>query len=403
MRIYAERAFDGMSGRSELCVTLRDGIIVQVEENGSKEVADVRIDADHTLMPGLVDCHEHLSFRQRPFDYRSWVLPELPEHVGKIALYGADTAAWDIAHGITAVRSVGDKEYVDLVLRDAVTSGLILGPRILAAGPPISMLGGHGYYIGTEICGEIEAMRAARQLLKSGVDLIKIMASGGVGQDRPGEETTQVELTPAEARAVVDVASRGGVSVAAHSHGPAAIELCLDAGVRSIEHGSLITWDLAQRMKEQGTWLVPTISQIHTMATQGEKYGVPKRNQSAAREILTPMLEAFEGVLDSGVKIAAGTDTLGDIRDEVRHFQRAGMSCESAISSATSVAGELLNMPVGKLQEGYFADLIVVEGDPCVDVDCLQHVVAVIKAGEIVAGGWPGDVSAIQDVDRRPD
>jgi len=253
------------------------------------------------------------------------------------------------------------------------------------------MSGGHGYPVGWEVDGEDGFRVAARKVLKNGSDFVKIISSGGLAKTRPGEGTMHLELTLVEMRAAVEVAHHADRRVASHAHGPEAIERSLEAGVDSIEHGTLLTEGLVKRMVEQGTYLVPTLSQIHRFAYRGVELGKPKSYQDGALEIWDETFERFRGAVAHGVLFVAGTDGVGDLKEEIEHFVRAGASAVQAIHAATGRAAELLGLPVGVVAKGKLADLVVVEGDPSDDVSALRHVVAVVQGGRVVWRRQPPD------------
>lgn len=390
MEIHAGTLVDGTG------VAARRNVVVRIDGDRIAEVRDATkgtpgssdIDARRwSVVPGLLNCHEHLSFKARRGSIADMM--NLPD--ATLALQAAESARWDISQGITSVRSTGDKNFIDVAMARATASGMALGPRVIASGPPLLMSGGHGYPLGWEVDGVDGFRGATRKLLKSGSDFVKLISSGGLAKTRPGEGTMHLELTLDEMRAAVEVAHSAERRVAAHAHGPDAIERALEAGVDSVEHGTLLTPELVQRMAEQGTYLVPTLSQIHRFAYRGVELGKPQSYQDSALEIWDETFDRFRGAVQKGVKFVAGTDGVGDLKEEIEHFVRAGASPVQAIHAATGRSAELLGLPVGVIAKGKLADLVVVEGDPSEDVSALRQIVIVVQGGKVVWSRPPLD------------
>lgn len=390
MEIHAGTLVDGTGADA------RRNVVVRIDGDRIAEVRDATkatpgsgdFDARRwSVVPGLVNCHEHLSFKARRGSIAEMMA--LPD--ATLALQAAESARWDIGQGITTVRSTGDKNFIDVAMARATASGMAPGPRVVAAGPPLLMSGGHGYPLGWEVDGADGFRVATRKLLKNGSDFVKIIASGGLAKTRPNEGTMHLELTLDEIRAAVEVAHHAERKVAAHAHGPEAVELVLAAGVDSVEHGTLLTPELIQRMVEQGTYLVPTLSQIHRFAYRGVELGKPQSYQDSALEIWDETFDRFRAAVRAGVKFVSGTDGVGDLKEEIEHFVRAGATPVQAIHAASGRAAELLGLPVGVVAKGKLADLVVVEGDPSEDVSALRKVVTVIQGGKVVWSRPPLD------------
>jgi imidazolonepropionase-like amidohydrolase len=390
MEIHVGTLIDGTGAPARRNVVIKiDGErIAEIRDAARSASGNLDIDARRlSALPGLLNCHEHLSFKAR----RGSIAEMMAVPDATLALQAAESARWDISQGITTVRSTGDKNFIDVAMARATASGMALGPRVIAAGPPLLMSGGHGYPLGWEVDGADGFRAAARKLLKNGSDFVKLISSGGLAKTRPGEGTMHLELTVDEMRAAVDVAHLAERRVAAHAHGPEAIERALEAGVDSIEHGTLLTSELTQRMVAQGTYLVPTLSQIHRFAYRGVELGKPKSYQDSALEIWDETFERFSAAVKQGIKFVAGTDGVGDLKEEIEHFVRAGATPVQAIHAATGRAAELLGLPVGVLANGRLADVVIVEGDPSEDVSALRQVVTVIQGGRLVWSRPPLD------------
>jgi imidazolonepropionase-like amidohydrolase len=364
VRILAGTLFDGTVSEParDVVIDIEGDRISSVrsprdDDGNGAEVIDARA---FTVLPGLINCHDHFSYHGQP----GTIEQMMGEDRARLAIQAAGMAHWNISHGITTVRSAGDKDFLDVILRTAIEDRVVAGPRIVAAGSPLMMTGGHGYPVGHEFDGVDEGRAAARHVLKHGSDFVKIIATGGVLGSRRGEQPFLPELSVGEIRAIVDVVHGLGHRVAAHAHGPVGIENCLDADVDSIEHGTLVTPELADRMASQGTVLVPTLSALHRYATRGVELGRPKASQEAAAAVYEEAVTAVQQVIGTGVKIAAGSDSLGDLVEEIEILAMTGLSAIQAINAATGLAAELADLPIGVVTSGNYADLIIVDVRP---------------------------------------
>jgi imidazolonepropionase-like amidohydrolase len=349
---------------------------------------------DRTLLPGLIDCHTHLLIPAGIGE-----LGYLKRSPGTLVLDGVVNARKVLEAGFTTVRDVGASAgFGDVALRDAIARGDIAGPRMLVAGPSLSITGGHGDLNGFPphfhaeeehiVNSPDQARHVVREWRKNGVDLIKIHATGGVlsNHDDPGAPS----FSPAEFRAIVEEANRRGMDVCAHAHGDAGILEATVAGVRSIEHGSLLSPATAKEMKARGTFLVPTLYALESILLPGNPYKVPEGSLAKARAILPLRRAGFKAALDAGIPIAYGTDIgvfeHAQVAADFRFLVSYGMSPLQAIQSATLVAADLLRMSgkVGSLEPGYAADLIAVDGDPLKDITTLERVRFVMQGGKTI-------------------
>ena len=335
-----------------------------------------------SILPGLVDCHEHLVGRGR----FSTGTESFDEPAAMWALVFAHYCRETLHRGVTTVRVPGARDGVDLIARRAMQEGHLTGPRLICAGQPITMTGGHGHSLGIEADGPDACARAARSQLASGADFVKVMASGGVGVVRIGEDPTHPELTIAEMRAVVEVTNASGKTVAAHADGVVGIGNALEAGVHCIEHGIYLTPEQARFMAQHDRKLVPTLSTMTAIAHKSEEFGLDPGWAEIAERILDIHRRSFEAALEAGVMYATGTDSYGDIVDEVAEFLTYGILPYRAIQAATRDAALITNPSpgFGALVPGQAADVIAVEGDPLDDVQRLRDVRLVVASGEIV-------------------
>ena len=351
-----------------------------------------------TCLPGLIDAHTHLTSETSPTGYTD----QFRWNTADYAIRSTGYAKRTLLAGFTTVRNLGDSDNESIALRNAINAGIVPGPRIFTAGRPIGSTGGHadptdGYrqdLAGTPgakdgiINSPEDAWKAVRQHYKDGVDLIKIMPSGGVLDESASADNPQMTL--AEIKAVVDAAHDYGFTVAAHAHGAEAIRRAVLAGVDSIEHGTFMDDADMKLMKEHGTWYVPTIiagKYVEQMAAKPGYY--PPQIAAKARQV-GPIIQATAGrAYKAGVKIAFGTDAAvyphGQNAREFEYMVQAGMPPMYAIQAATTHAAELLHQTdqLGQIQPGRHADVIAVPGDPLKDITALQHVGFVMKDGAI--------------------
>jgi imidazolonepropionase-like amidohydrolase len=353
-----------------------------------------RIDLSRaTVLPGLIDCHTHLTGSP-------YLLGPAGFHASypREALLGARHARLTLEAGFTTVRNVGAGGYADVALRDAIRAGDVAGPRMLVSGPPLSITGGHGdenflapqYHASREgVADGVDAVMAkTRQNIKFGADMIKFMATGGVLSE--GDNPALAQYSPEEMKAIVDTAHGLGRKVAAHAHGAQGIKYAVLAGVDSIEHGSYINDEDIQLMKQHGTYLVPTIWLGDWLLENYQKLGMTPNMVEKMKTVLPIARQNVAHAFQSGVKVAFGTDAAvyphGMNAREFAVMVNLGMTPLGSIQAATVNAADLLGWSerVGTLEAGRFADLIAVEGDPLGDVRVLESVKFVMKGGEVV-------------------
>ena len=348
---------------------------------------------DCTLLPGLIDCHTHVT--GQPANFYEDIFRKSPiDEATTSHIYARRT----LLAGFTTIRNVGADNYTDFALKRAIDGGLVPGPRILASGPALSATGGHGdlnrmsptvHVDGINgIADGIDAVRKkVRDNVKYGADLIKILATAGVISEE--ESVGLPQYTLEEMKAIVDEAHLWGKRVAAHAHGTEGIKMAIRAGVTSIEHSSMIDDEGVQLAKEHGTWLVPDIYNDDYILAEYGRLGFPENILAKERMVGRIQRENFTKAYKAGCKIAYGTDAgvypHGWNGKQFYHMVKWGMTPMQAIQSATTSAADLLgwNGKVGRIAPGHYADIVAVKADPLANITVLEHIDFVMKGGEI--------------------
>jgi len=397
---------DGKSDNTSkvMSVLIDKGTIIDVLEGYMDPgTGDTAIDLNsYTVLPGLMDMHTHLSGESNPKKYMERFTLDLDDYAYQSIRFAERT----LMAGFTTVRDLGGP--VNTSLRDAIKKGYLVGPRIFSAGKSLATTGGHadptngmkfklmgdpGPAEGV-VNGTPDARKAVRQRYKNGADLIKITATGGVLSVAKSGENPQFKED--EIRAIVETAADYDMHVAAHAHGAEGMKRAVRAGVRSIEHGTLMDDETMELMKERGTYYVPTISAGEFVAEKAMVDGYyPEIIRPKAAKIGPQIKNTFKKAHQAGVKIAFGTDSgvsyHGDNAKEFLYMVEGGMAPMAAIQSATRVAAELLGIEdaLGTIEVGKTADIIAVKGDPIKDISALQDVVFVMKDGVVYKNDVP--------------
>ena len=351
-----------------------------------------------TVLPGLIDMHTHLVDQEQTENIAEPLLTTAAYQ----SFIAADHARKTLMAGFTSVRDVGTwRAFGDVALRDAINNGLVPGPRMSVAGAYITIPGGGGEVTGIADdvklpdemrAGVVEdaadAHRKAANILAHHADFLKLIATGAVLT--VGTEPGQLELTEDEMRAAVQEAAKRGTYATAHAHGAEGMKAAMRAGVRSIEHGSLMDDEAIAMMKAKGVFLVADIYDGDWIDEYGKAHGWPAETLRKNYETTETQREGFRKAVKVGVKIAFGTDAgvfpHGRNARQLPYMVKYGMTPMQAIQSATTVAAELMSKTgqVGCDAAGCYADLIAVPVDPTTDIASLLKVPKVMKGGTLV-------------------
>ena len=381
------------------CISITDEKISKVAPCGPTPNGASRVDwSAYTVLPGLIDLHTHLADAGQSADI---ALP-LKTSPAATALIGAYNARLTLEAGFTTVRDVGTyRGLTDIALRDAINAGYVPGPRMVVAGAYITIPKGGGELngvvpndqqpvdmrLGVVTTPEDAAIKTAF-LIDQGADFIKTIATGAVLAI--GTEPGEPELSEAQLRAVVETAKAKNVFVTAHAHGAIGIKNAIRAGVRSIEHASLIDDEALAMAKANGTYLVMDIYNGDYIDDIGTREKWPEEYLRKNRETTDVQRAGFTKAVKMGVKLAYGTDSgvypHGQNAKQFAYMVRYGMTPMQAIQSATIHAAELLgkSAEIGSIAARRFADLVAVKGDPILDIRVLENVAQVMKGGKVV-------------------
>lgn len=335
------------------------------------------IDAgDLTVMPGLIDSHDHLGLDIGDEDAQT----NQPDAV--IAIRGVKNARYILSCGVTLIRDLGEKNHIDFALRDAIEAGVIPGPSLLCSGMAVTRTGGHGH-MGLSADGPDEVRRAVRQQLKAGADVIKLMVTGGISTR--GSSPLTADYTMEEIQVAADEARSRGKTTSAHAYGGAGAVNSIKAGITSLEHGSFLSKDELAMMAEHGTFLVTTMGGI--IGSARGRFEVPAFMLPQLQRAAEVYLDAVRNARAAGVRVTPGTDeNHGQLATEMEYLMECGWSPMEALCSATSLAARLCNLDadLGSIAAGKYADLLAVRGSPLEDIHALERVAKVIKRGRLV-------------------
>jgi imidazolonepropionase-like amidohydrolase len=383
LRIKTGRLYDGSLGapRANVVLTI-DGAKIAAIEPADGKSADREVAA---IVPGLINAHAHMEMNGEPQSLGVHVMRNQEQRL----LACVESAQKGLRAGVTTIRDLGSSARNNIEMRNAVRNRQIEGPTIVAAGVPLVMTGGHGWWFGArETDGPWDARKGVREQLKFGADCIKVMATGGVLT--PGAVPGNDQLSEEEMHAAVEEAGRHGMRVAAHAIGANGIKNAIRAGVTSIEHGSMIDDEGIELMLEHGTYLVPTLNALMGIIENGEENGIPKYAVDKARKIGEVMQDNLRRARKAGVRIAGGSDAGTPFNQHERYAREIELMTEmlemtprEALHATTEISAELLGVDAGRVVVGAPADLVLLDGDLERTTHPLENPRAVIKQGRI--------------------
>jgi imidazolonepropionase-like amidohydrolase len=405
--IKADQLIDALGGSplKDVVVVVEGEKISRVGQAGKVQIPpEAALIQAQTVMPGLIDAHVHLGSSGEA----NMELRRLKESIGLSAFMSYANAKKSLEAGFTSLRDAGGRQFVDVALRQAIDQGWLEGPRLKVCGQGICTTGSHGdgylapdittvdgtSFFGLAIANSPDEVReAARIQVKNGVDVVKIVATGGVLSH--GDEVCAPQMTLEEMEAAFQVARWAGKRTAAHAHGGEGLKIAILAGVNSVEHGTFLTDEQVELMLERGVYYVPTLTALHRILQHGVEAGIPEYAVEKAKQAHKVHFQSFDLALRAGVKIAMGTDAAtpfnrhGENALELQLMVEAGMTPMEAIVATTRSGAEVLGLAeqVGTVEVGKLADLLVVAGNPLADISVLQDkqkIEVVIKGGRIV-------------------
>lgn len=395
--IRAGQLLDVTNGRmlSDQLIIVRNNVIEAVGDANRINIPSGAIEIDlsnSTILPGLIDAHVHLTSDASVNGYDS-----LSRSSIRNALYGTYSAGLTLRSGFTTVRNVGAVAYGDVALRDSIVDGEVAGPRMIVAGQSLGITGGHcdnnllpaeyDFNAGGVADGPWALRQKVRENNKYSADLIKFCATGGVMSK--GTSLGAQQFTQEEMNAIVDEAHTLGMKVAAHAHGTNGIQAAIRAGVDSVEHASILDDETIRLALEYETALVMDIYVSDYILESGTEVGMLEESLAKEREVGQIQRESFQRAHAAGVNIVFGSDAgvypHGLNGRQFSKMVEFGMSPMQAIQAATLKAAALLGLEnqVGTLNEGAYADLIAVQGNPLENVSLLENIGFVMKDGEV--------------------
>ena len=398
LTIHCGNMLDVINGKmlSNMYIEMENGLYLKVEKY-KNQVVDLEM-KDQYCLPGLIDMHTHLSHEYNKNSYSEKFQLNEADYAFKSTLFAKRT----LKSGFTTVRDLGDYFNVTIALKKAIANGIVQGPRIFTSGKSIATTGGHadhsnGYRHGLfpnpgpkngVINGMAEAAQAVRQRYQDGADLIKITATGGVLSQAASGDNAQ--FNDKELATIIATANDYGFKVTAHAHGKEGMKRAIIAGVASIEHGTYLDDEIIKLMKKHGTYLVPTLIAGEWVTEKSKIKGFfPEVVAKKAATIGPKIANSFEKAHKAGVNIALGTDSgvsaHGDNSQEFGLMVKANMSPLKALQAGTINAATLLGQSnnLGSIEQGKYADMVVVEENPLESIDTMTNVKIVIKAGKV--------------------
>lgn len=380
--IHAQTLIDGISDapKKDQLIIIEDDKIIQIEEY--HEINEDVIHAN-VVTPGFFNCHVHILY---PVGFKFDTQFSLMEK----AFYAQKHCKEYLESGVTFIRVVGTEENYDLQIKEAIENHVIEGPHMYCAGKLICMTGGHGWQEGIEADGKDACLKAVRTQLRSGVDLIKIMATGGVMTK--GVEPGNAQFTVDEMKAMIEEAHKAGRKTATHAQGLQGIKNALYAGIDSIEHGCFLDDECLERMKEQNTFLVPTLCAPQCIIDKGVENGVAQYMVDKTLKVKDAHVESVKKAYEKGIPIALGTDAgtpfnyHNNTAYEMELLARLNIPNMDILKMATINSARCVGVEkdYGSIEVGKQADLVCLNENPLENISNVRKINRVIQSGKIV-------------------
>lgn len=380
--IHAKIMIDGISDTPKIdqLITIEDNKIIQIEEYHKTEDEVIEV---NTITPGFFNCHVHIMYPVGFGANKEFTLMEK-------AFYAQKHCKEYLQSGVTFIRVVGTEENYDLQIKEAIQNDVIQGPHMYCAGKMICMTGGHGWQEGIEADGKDACLKALRTKLKAGVDLIKMMATGGVMTK--GVEPGNAQFTVDEMKIMVEEAHKAGRKTATHAQGLQGIKNALYAGVDSIEHGCFLDDECLELIKQQNTFLVPTLCAPQCIIDKGVENGVAKYAVDKTLKVKDAHVESVKKAYDKGIQIALGTDAgtpfnyHNNTAYEMELLARLNIPNMDILKIATINSAKCVGVEkdYGSIEVGKQADLVCLEENPLDNISNVRKINRVIQSGKIV-------------------
>lgn len=380
--IHAQTLIDGISDapKKDQLIIIEDDKIIQIEEY--HEINEDVIHAN-VVTPGFFNCHVHILY---PVGFKFDTQFSLMEK----AFYAQKHCKEYLESGVTFIRVVGTEENYDLQIKEAIENHVIEGPHMYCASKVICMTGGHGCQEGIEADGKDACLKAVRTQLRSGVDLIKIMATGGVMTK--GVEPGNAQFTVDEMKVMIEEAHKAGRKTATHAQGLQGIKNALYAGIDSIEHGCFLDDECLERMKEQNTFLVPTLCAPQCIIDKGVENGVAQYMVDKTLKVKDAHVESVKKAYEKGIPIALGTDAgtpfnyHNNTAYEMELLARLNIPNMDILKMATINSARCVGVEkdYGSIEVGKQADLVCLNENPLEDISNVRKINRVIQSGKIV-------------------
>lgn len=380
--IHAQTLIDGISDapKKDQLIIIEDDKIIQIEEY--HEINEDVIHAN-VVTPGFFNCHVHILY---PVGFKFDTQFSLMEK----AFYAQKHCKEYLESGVTFIRVVGTEENYDLQIKEAIENHVIEGPHMYCASKVICMTGGHGWQEGIEADGKDACLKAVRTQLRSGVDLIKIMATGGVMTK--GVEPGNAQFTVDEMKVMIEEAHKAGRKTATHAQGLQGIKNALYAGIDSIEHGCFLDDECLERMKEQNTFLVPTLCAPQCIIDKGVENGVAQYMVDKTLKVKDAHVESVKKAYEKGIPIALGTDAgtpfnyHNNTAYEMELLARLNIPNMDILKMATINSARCVGVEkdYGSIEVGKQADLVCLNENPLENISNVRKINRVIQSGKII-------------------